>query len=291
MTIASEISRLQTAKANMKTAIVNKWVSVADSVSLSNYCDCINAISSWWSIVEVLVVWWWWAWTCCFWWWGGWGVVRTPFPISWWSATITVWAGGVNKWCAWCQSKIVSWDNSVCATWWTAWWWEFWWNSWKWYINSGLVQAQNNWWTWCCDSRWAEYVWWGWGWWAWWAWCSATTYWCGVDWWAWLYWYWWWGWGWSWACLSRTVWVWIDWWGTWENRCSKRNSCNANNYWWGGWWWQRGTACWCQWVVEICYSQYWMSWFSSATWWNCCFYCNWMRVHRFTSNWTFTIVS
>ena len=44
MTIASEISRLQTAKANMKTAIVNKGVSVADSVSLTNYCNCINAI-------------------------------------------------------------------------------------------------------------------------------------------------------------------------------------------------------------------------------------------------------
>jgi hypothetical protein len=48
--------------------------------------------------------------------------------------------------------------------------------------------------------------------------------------------------------------------------------------WWG-----------CQWVVDICYPADWSYWFSSATWWNCCYECDWMCVHRFTSDWTFCI--
>lgn len=47
MTIASEIERLQTAKANIKTSIENKGVEVPSSTSLSNYNTLIDQISTW----------------------------------------------------------------------------------------------------------------------------------------------------------------------------------------------------------------------------------------------------
>lgn len=47
MTIASEISRLQTAKANIKTAVWNKWVTVPDSAKLDTYNTYINNIDVW----------------------------------------------------------------------------------------------------------------------------------------------------------------------------------------------------------------------------------------------------
>jgi hypothetical protein len=51
--------------------------------------------------------------------------------------------------------------------------------------------------------------------------------------------------------------------------------------WWAGY----------QWVVDICYPSDWSWGVNSATWWDSCYLCNWYCVHRFTSNWTFTIVS
>lgn len=287
MTIASEITRLQWAKADIKTAIENKWVTVWN-ISLDNYAACIDAISSWWSSVEVLVVWWGWAWTQNFWWWGWGWVVKTLFSISWWSATVTVGVWWTTKGASWWYSQVLSWDNKVCATWWWGWAYVNGGTSWSIYINSTCVWWGNAWWTWAGASD--DYAgWWGWGW-AWWAWCAWTS-WNWSDWWVWLYWYWWWWWGWSDRCWGTGVGAGVDWWGTWENRCLKRFCCNANNYWWWWGWWNRWTACWCQWVVDICYSIYWMSWFTSATWWNCCYTCDGMCVHRFTSNWTFTIVS
>lgn len=47
MTIASEISRLQTAKANIEASIESKWVDVPWSASLSDYPSYIDQISSW----------------------------------------------------------------------------------------------------------------------------------------------------------------------------------------------------------------------------------------------------
>jgi hypothetical protein len=44
MTIASEISRLQTAKSCLKTAIESKGVSVGSNVTLEQYYNCVNAI-------------------------------------------------------------------------------------------------------------------------------------------------------------------------------------------------------------------------------------------------------
>lgn len=46
MTIASEITRLQTAKANIKTSIENKGVTVPSSTTLDGYSALIDSISS-----------------------------------------------------------------------------------------------------------------------------------------------------------------------------------------------------------------------------------------------------
>lgn len=51
MTIASEITRLQWAKADIKTAIEWKWVTVPSSAKIDSYDDYIDAIQSW--------GWWW----------------------------------------------------------------------------------------------------------------------------------------------------------------------------------------------------------------------------------------
>lgn len=47
MTIASEISRLQWAKTNIRTAIQNKWVTVPASAKYDNYAGYINQIQTW----------------------------------------------------------------------------------------------------------------------------------------------------------------------------------------------------------------------------------------------------
>lgn len=47
MTVASEITRLQTAKSNIKTAIEWKWVSVPSSAKLNTYSTYINQITTW----------------------------------------------------------------------------------------------------------------------------------------------------------------------------------------------------------------------------------------------------
>lgn len=47
MTIASEISRLQTAKSDIKTAIEAKWVTVPSSAKLDSYAWYIGNISTW----------------------------------------------------------------------------------------------------------------------------------------------------------------------------------------------------------------------------------------------------
>ena len=46
MTIASEICRLQCAKTDIKTAIEGKGVSVGSGLTLDEYANCINAIST-----------------------------------------------------------------------------------------------------------------------------------------------------------------------------------------------------------------------------------------------------
>ncbi len=46
MSVQSEIERLNTAKADIRTAIIDKGVDVADDLSISNYAAKINEISS-----------------------------------------------------------------------------------------------------------------------------------------------------------------------------------------------------------------------------------------------------
>jgi hypothetical protein len=44
-------------------------------------------------------------------------------------------------------------------------------------------------------------------------------------------------------------------------------------------------------MVEICYTTDGSYWIKNATWGDCCYTCGDYCVHRFTSNWTFTVVS
>ena len=48
MTIASEIQRLQWAKASARTSIINKWVNVPASAKLDTYPWYIDQINTWW---------------------------------------------------------------------------------------------------------------------------------------------------------------------------------------------------------------------------------------------------
>lgn len=54
MTVASEITRLQTAKSDIKTAIEAKWVMVPSSAKLDVYDDYIMQISQWWELESVI---------------------------------------------------------------------------------------------------------------------------------------------------------------------------------------------------------------------------------------------
>ena len=62
MSIASEITRLQTAKADLKTAIEGKGVTVAASATLDDYADLVDAIETgggggldWADVTEITV--------------------------------------------------------------------------------------------------------------------------------------------------------------------------------------------------------------------------------------------
>lgn len=310
MTIASEISRLQTDKEAMRQAIIDKWVAVAASVSFDDYAACIAAIPTWpkMSCVDMLLVWWgWWSiynwdWTTSMYWWWGWGwwwvkelisemIIWDQFNVvvgAWWVR------GDVDvdkRWWATCFWSIsVSWwgwasSNSDYTWGWVDWWWAWWgadyryWLKWWWKFS---------WWDWNARNS-------GWGWWAWWNWCNwnydSFKAW---DWWLWVWsciswtlrYYWWWGWWGSYNDRCAVAWCWCHWWGDWWI-CWRCRWCNATYYgwWWWGWGWN-----WCQWIVIVRYKTDWSCWINCATWWTKT--TSWAyTVHTFTSNWTFTIVS
>lgn len=54
MTIASEITRLQWAKADIKTAIQGKWVTVPASAKLDTYASYVNQIVQWWWVAWII---------------------------------------------------------------------------------------------------------------------------------------------------------------------------------------------------------------------------------------------
>lgn len=54
MTVASEITRLQTAKADARTSIINKWVDVPANATLDTYHNYIDMIQQWWELESVI---------------------------------------------------------------------------------------------------------------------------------------------------------------------------------------------------------------------------------------------
>lgn len=295
MTIASEISRLQTDKEAMRQAIIDKWVDVASNVSLDDYAACISSIQSWPTekTVDIFLVWGWWGAgnsnsACWGWPWGWWWeVIVCKYQFLWTNrdfcvASVWWWGIGAGRsgntgcyWCNWWNTTVTVWVDSIISHWWcggASW---NWWTSWSWCA----------WWWTCCQGR-------GWGWWAWWAWCKASSAWVWWAWWCWVCWYW--GWWWGWGRNTQRWWCGIDWWG--NGNCTTGACVNWNNAtkYWGWWWGWTGKCCWwswCQWVVEFSYAINWDCWIRCATWWNCCYESWWYRYHRFTSSWTFTVVS
>jgi len=316
MTIASEITRLQWAKADIKTAIENKWVTVWN-ITLDNYAACIDAIPVWptYYCLDLMLVWWGWAWwqgrswtaSWAWWWWAGWVVLQCRYMTECMESCITIWAGGIpiNN-CYGNNGWNTTWFWLVACWWWGGWggtacgcsWWSGWWGGgngrcrWEW-----IYWQWNPWWIWYMITN-SENGWWGGGW-AWWAWSDGYKYNSNYAWW-WKWWDWictnfsWtvmciaWGWWGSGRCKCAEWWMW--WWG-----CGV--GCNWTCYW--AWWWGRQycngvcAGCWYQWVAIVRYPADWSYWINSATWWTVSSktidgktYC----VHCFTSDWTFTIV-
>ena len=85
MTIASEITRLQTAKSNIEAAIESKWVTVPDSAKLDTYNTYINQIKTT----------------------SGTPIEITGSQVYWW--LYSVWKNQDVYWIDWCASYMV-WD-------------------------------------------------------------------------------------------------------------------------------------------------------------------------------------
>ena len=276
MTIASEITRLQWAKADIKTAIENKWVTVWN-ITLDNYSACIDAIPTWSdvAVVDFLLLWWWGGWggNCItHWWWGGawWVIIWKNYALSKGSYNVTIWSWWTNAW---------NWGNSCFEGYVALWWW------------GGGTWCRTN----CAWKNWAS---WGWAWWkiptVWiaqqclyvhggWFWgdwccCSSGYGWDGGIWYLTsMTWHeecfaWWWG--------GSNWWHWMYWW--WN---SQSNASTCGSWWWGSnngnyyyrWWW---------WALIISYPS---DCGYNISWANCSCVCNWVCVHCFTSNWTLTV--
>lgn len=302
MTIASEITRLQWAKADICTAIENKWVTVWN-VTLSDYACCIDAIKQWGSMrVEALIVAWWWS----GWWdgycaaWGGW---------AWWVIysnalsvceinTVVVWkwwVGGEGGRCSncWGNSSIndvvaIGGGRGISGANWCWWSWGGWQcGSWWW---AGIAPQGTSW------GNWACYSWWGGGW----AWGNGCNWGCKIWWNGWLWFlsciewmnkcYAWWGWGFG--CCTKWIGCYWGWdWGTWNG---VEKWTNATTCWSWGWGSGRSCRCWGSWgcgVVIIRYPTDWSFGINTSSWGNSCYTCNWYCIHCFTSNWTFTVLS
>ena len=186
------------------------------------------------------------------WWWGG-AVCLWVIENACSSYSITIW----TWWAACCDwSASCIWDV-VVANWWCA----------------GTLISCGVWW-----ASWGGCCWWGWF-------CGAC---CWKGWWNWLYWYWgWWG-GW-WKCSDVSANISVDGGGKWTC-CTSACTVPTNCGWGWGWaivsWWSG----WANWLVEICYPADW-SWNIHCATWGTVTLKDWMCVHRFTSNGTFTIVS
>ena len=293
MTVASEITRLCNAKSAMKTEIIAKWVSVADSVKLDQYACCIKAIPTWSNTknIDLLVVWGWWWTRWMGGWWAWWFIENMNYELNSNSYSIVVWKWGTNhtQWwtsCFW---------TSVIAYWW-------WWG-WSWYTNECPGGSGGSWWGWwlCWCSWWSACSWQWYSWWkacecAWWGWWGAWGYWCPwkYAWWYYFWWDWWigrssciswslkwysWGWGWGSRCWQTYKWAsWLD----------RVYQCASYC---GGWasWDCSGSYIWRCWVVILRYKTDGSCWINCAT--GGCKYTCWnYTIHCFTCDWTFSIV-
>ena len=139
MTIASEISRLQTAKSNIKSSIEGKWVTVPNDAKLDSYPTYINQIMGWWVFSGVKLynneVTWYDARPNCWW------VISFE---EWWNLYWCCWAIQ-EKWssndaycCFYTFRKIWTWDIDYTYNRWDYYNWYYWSNnvdSWSAYTN------------------------------------------------------------------------------------------------------------------------------------------------------------
>lgn len=317
MTVASEISRLQCAKADICTAIENKGVTVWN-ITLDWYACCIDEIQQgWgWQYVDVLVIWAWWPWgrqgsgLVAWWGWAGWVIYQEKHALGTPVSQVIVW--NYQEFCNWNDSLF----DGMLAHWGGKWGW-------------GVCVAKANNWTWnpwgswggvwaCCNNYMYMYSWpwlpfqwnawgrtlclgtccacyntWGGGWGAGWTWTSSI--WCCM--WFWDGWPWIvldiegtqkcyaWGWGWGGYCCggSASHWGWAGWrngvsWGNWTTPWSWWGWGSPNNNWWLG----------ANWIVVVRYPTDWSYWITDATGW--CKYTCWdYTIHCFTQNDNFIV--
>lgn len=279
--------------------------------------------------LDILLVWWWWGGAWCdpngdtSWWWGGgwWVEYKQSYKVVWNSFAVKVWA-----WGTWGNNS--SWDNGGQSSFWflyALWWWgggkqNTVWNAWGNWWGGGWPTTEGNtnaWWTWYATSFILGHT----------GWTGITEsgYYYYIKWWQWasIHWEWWvttdlnvgstfniW-----WKIVYVSEW-WgggYNWWyrGSWGSSSSSNYYCGqwttSNAIWWGGGWaWRQrnryndtwmGQYTWWNgkdWVVIVAYPTDWSYWFTNATWWTVTTSTIWSKqykVHTFTADWTFTIIS
>lgn len=277
MTIASQISRLQTDKECIRQAIIDKGVDVAVGVSLDDYAACVAAIETTAKMYapQIILVWGWGGggnWACCSWGWGGgWGqviVCRMPDVLKEYPVYIWCWVSYNTNWNPSCI--VGSYTTLACGGCWGSG--SKGGNSWSGCIWGCLTNVN-------CKSSWGG------------AWATANggnnSWTSGWAWGAGLCCYG--GWGWGGNVYTATPWSWKD--GGWKWACNGV-WWNATCYWWWGWGWSQNRCWWCgcQWVAIFCYLTDGSDWITCATWgtkttsWS-------YTIHTFTADGTFCIVS
>ena len=282
MTVASEICRIQWAKADIKTAIEAKWVTVPSNLTIDWYACCIDAIS-WWDwllpITQPTIAWIAEHWKNCICW-------DDPDDDScrWTQLTCWTWTTLVRK--EWSDpTSIDDWvavvtnttRDQYASTYYSDWWLTNWCTyHYRAFANVSVWEPS-------CSSvicltptKWFDVdfllVAWGWGWWgscyykaAWWGWagwviqCSKYQIW-NIDT----------------ACVTIWAWgtYWYRWaWGSWWNSTFTSSWFSFTAYW--GWYWAWPEWCWGSgwswwgWGPEYYWCWRWGSWVSWQwyAWW------------------------
>jgi len=249
---------------------------------------------------DVLVVWWWWgggksgdSYSST--WWGGWAggfLVCCLYQLTQhcYNVVVGTWGAAGTSWggCNWGDSKF---GTLAVAGWWWWWWpWQVWKSStglwsggwgwgdgisgWKGYSNS-LIGGRD-WWPWCHYQYWYS----GWAWWSAisaWGHGTGTTTWIVINF------------NWKIDCFSY--------WGGGACGYSYSSTCcyrgGTVDACWSWWWWGVMDCNACggkNWIVIVSYPADWSYGYSCATW-GTVTTCNWYKLHTFTSNWTFCVVS